>query len=180
MNWLDILIAILLLTSMISSAAQGFVRELVSLAALVLGIACGLWWHPEVGRYLEPYAAGKGIAGFIAFFFILFVCLALGWLVSKVLRAMIKAGGLGWADRLLGAAFGLVRGVLASAAVVLAIVSFLHDAGATQAVAQSKLAPAVLYGARGLAAVAPQPLKDAFDKGFQQVREAWEGKGDRV
>lgn len=180
MNWLDILIAILLLTSMISSAVQGITRELVSLAALVLGIVCGLWWYPEVGRHIEPYAAGKEIAGFVAFFFILFACLALGWLVSKILRAMIKAGGLGWADRLLGAAFGLVRGVLASAAVVLVIVSFLHGAGATQAVAQSKLAPAMLYGARGLAAVAPRPLKEAFDRGFQRIREAWRGQGDPV
>ncbi len=165
---------------MIGSAAQGIARELVSLAALVLGIVCGLWWYPEVGRRLEPYAASKGIAGFVAFFFILFACLALGWLVSKILRAMIKAGGLRWADRVLGAAFGLVRGVLASAAVVLAMVSFLHGPGATQAVAQSKLAPAVLYGARGLAAVAPQPLKDAFDRGFQRIKEAWRGQADPV
>lgn len=174
MNWLDILIAILLLTSMISSAAQGITRELVSLAALVLGIVCGLWWYPEVGRYIEPHAANKGIAGFVAFFFILFVCLALGWLVSKILRAIIKAGGLDWADRVMGAAFGLVRGVLAAAAVVLAIVSFLLGTGATQAVAQSRLAPAVLYGARGLAAVAPRPLQEAFDRGLMRVREAWQ------
>jgi membrane protein required for colicin V production len=179
-NWLDILIAIVLLTSMISSAAQGITRELVSLAALVLGIVCGLWWYPQVGQYLEPHAASKGVAGFVAFFFIMFACLALGWLVSRILRVIIKAGGLDWADRMMGAAFGLVRGVLASAAVVLAIVSFLHGPGATQAVAQSKLAPAVLYGARGLAAVAPQPLRDAFDRGFQRIREAWRGQGDRV
>ena len=180
MNWLDIIIAILVLTSVISSVRRGLTRELVSLAALIFGILFGLWWYPEVGRHIEPLAATKGIAGFVAFFLILVAFLVCGWLVSKILQALIKAGGLGWADRLLGAAFGLVRGVLASAALVLAMVAFLHGPGTTQSVARSKLAPAVLYAARALAAVAPRSLKDAFDQGFQRVREAWRGQGDSV
>lgn len=180
MNWLDILLAILLVTSVLSSVRKGLTRELVSLAALLLGIVGGLWWYPKLGRHLEPAVATKGIAGFVAFFLILFAFLAVGWLVGKILTAMIRAGGLSWVDRVLGAAFGLARGVLASAAVVLAMVAFLHGPGTTRAVAQSKLAPAVLYGARGLAAVAPRSLREAFDQGFQRVREAWRGQEDPV
>jgi hypothetical protein len=70
--------------------------------------------------------------------------------------------------------------MVASAAVVLAIVSFLHGPGATRAVAQSRLAPAVLYGSRALAAVAPRSLRDAFERGFQRVREVWRDQTDSV
>lgn len=180
MNWLDVIIATLLLSSVISSVVRGFARELASLAALLLGILFGLWWYPELGRHIEPFSANKGIAGFVAFFLILFAFLAFGWLVGKILRAMIKAGGLSWVDRVLGVAFGLVRGMVASAALVLAILAFLHGPGATRAVAESRLAPAVLYGARALAAVAPRPLREAFDRGFQRVRDVWRGQTDSV
>jgi membrane protein required for colicin V production len=172
-NWLDILIAGILLTSVISSVANGLARELISLASLLLGILCGLWWYPEVATHFEPATASTGVARFVAFFVILFAFLFAGWIAGRILRALIKAGGLRWMDRLLGAAFGLVRGVLASAAVVLAMVAFLQGPGATQSVARSRLAPTVLYGARGLVALAPQPLKDAFDRGWQRVRQVW-------
>ena len=173
MNWLDWIIAVLLLTSVISSVRKGLTREIVSLAALILGILFGLWWYPEVGRFFEPHAASRGVAGFVAFFVILLAFLLLGWLASKVLGALIKAGGLSWADRVLGAAFGLARGALASAALILVMVSFLHGTGATQAVARSRLAPAVLYGARALVVLAPRSVQDSFERGFEKVREAW-------
>jgi len=175
-NWLDIIIAVLVVTSVVSSIIRGLTRELVSLAALVLGILFGLWWHPVVGSHIEPHVGSQGIAGFVAFFVVLFSFVALGWLVSKVLGALIKAGGLRWVDRLLGAAFGLLRGVLASAALVLAIVAFLQGPATARAVAQSKFAPAVLQCARGIAALAPRSLRDAFDRGFQRIREVWRGQ----
>jgi len=172
-NWLDWIIAVLVLTSVVASVIKGITREIVSLAALAAGILFGLWWYPEVAKYFEPHTASHGVAGFVAFLVILFAFLGLGWVAQKILGALVKAGGLGWADRLLGAAFGLARGVLASAALVLGIVSFLHSPGATRTVAQSKLSPAVLYCARGLAALAPKSLQESFERGFQKIREAW-------
>lgn len=180
MNWLDFIIGVLLVTSVVSSIVRGLTRELISLAALVFGILGALWWYPEVGRRIEPHLASKGVAAFVGFLVVLFAFLIVGALVSKIVGAMVKAAGLRWADRILGAAFGLVRGVLASAVLVMAIVAFLHGPGATQAVARSRLAPTVLYGARALAAVAPRPLREGFEQGLQSIRQVWRNQTDTV
>src|SRR6058998_1033060 len=104
--------------------------------------------------------SGPATAGFAAFFVILLAFVILGSLVSKILGALIRATGLRWFDRLLGAAFGLVRGILASAALVLAIVAFLPGQAPPRAVAKSHLAPAVLYCARAIVMMAPRKIKE--------------------
>ncbi len=181
MNWLDILIFFVIFTSVVTSIVRGVVRELISLGALAGGILFGLWYHPALARHIEPAAASPGIARFVAFVLILAGSLLAGWLIIKILGALIKAGGLGWADRMLGAAFGLARGVLISAAIVLGIVALLHDYPApTRMVAGSRFAPAVLYGTRIMAAFAPRTLKDAFEQGWKKVRGAWRIPEDSV
>jgi len=181
MNWLDLAIGGLVAVSVVTSFVTGLTRELVRLAALLLGILMGLWWYPEVARYLEPYTSSPAIAGFAAFLLILIGFIVLGWVAAKVLGKLIKASGLRWFDRLLGAAFGLVRGVLLAAALVLAMVAFLPEKGASETVARSRLAPTVLYAARVIVTVAPRRLKEGFAGGLERVRQVWrEAKDDSV
>ena len=181
MNWLDWLIAVVILVSFVTSIVKGLTHELVSLAALVLGLLTALWWYPEVGRRLEPYTSSQGIAGFVAFVVILVAFLILGGIVSKIMEKLLKASGLRWFDRLLGAAFGLVRGLLLSAGLVLALVAFAPGKEPIESVAQSRLAPMVLQCARVIVSVAPRKIKDGFQEGLQRVRKIWrESQTDTV
>lgn len=173
MNWLDIVIALIVLTSLIGSIAKGLTRELVSLAAAVVGLLVALWWHSALAGRLEPYTANAAVAGFVAFVLILLLFLLLGYLVSKILVSVLNLSGLRWFDRFLGAAFGLVRGVLISAALVMAMVAFAPGKGPLEAVAGSRLAPSVMYGARAIVAVAPRKLKDSFQDGWDRIRKLW-------
>ena len=177
MSWLDYLIAAVILTSVIGSIVKGFTRELVMLAAAVLGFLMALWWYPLPARSLEPYTSTPGVAGFGGFLLILLFFLALGWMVSKLLARLIKATGLRWVDRLLGAAFGLVRGLLMAAVLVLALVAFAPGPKPIEAVAESRLAPVVLYGSRVVVTLAPRKLKESFQHGLERVRKVWREPG---
>ena len=181
MNWLDILIAAVVLISLVTSIIKGLTRELVTLAAVVLGILGALWWYPEVARHLEPYTSSAAVAGFGAFILIFFAFLLLGWLISKILSSIVKASGLRWFDRFLGAAFGLLRGMLIAAALVLAIVAFAPGKRPIETVAESRLAPTVLQCARAIVALAPRKLKDGFQNGLERVRKVWrEAPGETI
>ncbi len=175
MNWLDIAIAAILLFSVIPAVINGLVREIVTLAAVVIGILAALWYYPGPARWLEPYTSSPTVAGFVGFFLIFLSFLVVGLVVSKLLGALLKAGGLRWFDRLLGAAFGLLRGALVAGALVMALVAFLPGKGGDEAVARSRLAPGVLYCARTIAALAPQQLKQGFQEGLDRVRALWRG-----
>ena len=173
MNWLDFLIAAVILTSFVGSIVKGLTRELVSLAAAVAGVLGALWWYPEVARHLEPYTSSSAVAGFAAFVLIFFACMVAGWILSKILSKLVKASGLRWFDRILGAAFGLLRGVLISAALVLAILAFTPGKKPIETVGESRLAPTVLHFARALVTLAPRRLKDGFENGLDRVRKFW-------
>jgi membrane protein required for colicin V production len=172
-NWLDITIIIIIATSVIGSVLQGLTRELIALAALVTGALAALWWHPEAARHLEPYTSSPAVAGFVGFFIILVAFILAGWVVSKLLGMLVKAAGLQWFDRVLGAAFGLLRGVLTAAILVLALVAFRPGPAPAESVANSTLAPTVLYCSRTVMMMAPRSLKQGFESGLEQVRRVW-------
>jgi membrane protein required for colicin V production len=85
----------------------------------------------------------------------------------------MKAAGLSFVDRLLGAGFGVVRGLLIAIALVLALLAFTPGKSPPSAVVHSKVAPYVIDAARVAAAVAPHELKDGFRKSYAQVKTIW-------
>lgn len=173
MNWLDIVLGVILLVSLFGALRNGLSREVVRLAALVFGVLGGLWWYPQAAAYFRPYIESEDLALFAGFIAILLGSLVAGGLLAWVLARVLGWVGLRWFDRLLGGAFGLVRGLLLSAAVVLGVVAFAPVANTTETVADSRLAPWVLHGARAAAGLAPPELKRLFDERFAEVRETW-------
>ncbi len=173
MNWLDIAIVLIVVTSVITSVIKGLTRELVALAALIAGVLTALWWYPEPARYLEPYTSSPGVAAFSSFIIIVILFILTGWIVARLLSMLVKAAGLRWFDRLLGAAFGLLRGILTAAVLVLALVAFRPGPSPAQSVAHSRLAPAVLYGSRTIMMLAPRRLKQEFERGLERVQALW-------
>ncbi|MRD46405.1 CvpA family protein [Caenimonas koreensis] len=109
---LDWVFVAVLLVSLLIGALRGFVYEVLSVLSWVAAFVLAQWLAPEVANWLpmtswsQPvrYAAGFGVVFILA----VFAGALLAWLVKK----MIEAVGLRPVDRTLGAAFGLVRGVV--------------------------------------------------------------------
>ena len=174
-NWLDLAIGGILFLSILGAVRNGVTKEVVRIVALILGIVGAMWGYERAAAELSPYISNAQLANFAGFLAILFGCLIAGGIVSWALAKMWGLAGLRWFDRLLGAGFGAVRGWVIATGVVLGVVSFAPVAGAESAVAESKLAPLVLHGARGAALLAPADLKQAYADGFERVRSVWTG-----
>ncbi len=113
MNYIDIIILIIMAIAIIYGFINGFIREVASLAALILGIWAAIkfsdWtalklyeWFDMTGRYV-------GIIAFIiTFIAVVIVIHFIGLLADKI----IKIASLGFLNRFLGMAFGLVKSVL--------------------------------------------------------------------
>jgi hypothetical protein len=54
-------------------------------------------------------------------------------------------------------------------------VAFAPVADTERTVATSQLAPLVLHGAHAVSMVAPASLREAYDAGFERVRNVWTG-----
>lgn len=173
MNWLDFVLGGLLLLSFLGAFWNGLSREVVRLLALFTGIVGGLWWYDELAVRWQPAIGNERLAAFAAFAAIVLGSLLAGVFVAWVLAKILHWSGLRWFDRLLGGAFGLLRGLAICVALVLAIVAFHPLADSTSIVAESRLAPVFFHGAQAVAAVAPTKLKSQFAEGFQEVRGVW-------
>ncbi len=177
MNWLDIVIGGVLLVSFVGAFWNGLSREVVRLLALFMGIVGGLWWYDELAVRWQPTIGNERVAAFAAFTAIVLGSLLAGVLLAWALAKILHWTGLRWFDRLLGGAFGLLRGLAICVALVLAIVAFHPITDSTSIVAESRLAPVFFHGARVVAAVAPAKLKGQFTEGFRQVRGVWTRAG---
>lgn len=176
MNWLDIILFLILLLSTISAARKGFTREVIGIAAALVGLVAGIWCYGLAGGFLLPYVSSPQVANFIGFFIVFTSCVILGMLISAIMRRLVKSVGLSWFDRLSGAGFGLVRGTLMSVAVITALVAFAPAVAADSApaaVAQSRIAPYVVRAASYLVAIAPRELKDGFQTHYSQLKAFW-------
>lgn len=168
MSGLDWLIAGIVVLSVLLAAAQGFFFELFSLAGVVVGYLVAVWGYGRVSPWYAPMVKSAWMADIAGFLTIFIVIVLLAGIIARLARWFFKEAGLRWFDRLLGAAFGLVRGVLFVAVFLLALTSFAPN---SQALARSSVAPYVLVVARAAIWVAPGQVRARFDDGLKALRE---------
>ena len=120
----DWVIVVAVVLSMALAAKEGFFYEIFSLAGVVVGYLLAAWQYGRIAGWFSPYTRAQWVAEIGAFLLIFIAVVGLAGLVGRITRWAMKEVGLRWFDRLLGAAFGLLRGVLVIAVLVLALASF--------------------------------------------------------
>jgi len=120
MTWFDYGVLTVLGLSLLLGAIHGLMREVVSLAGWIAAFVLATAFSGIVAVQL-PDSLGPLLSGLLSFLLIFVVVLLVSGMVGLVLSLLVRAVGLGFLDRLLGAAFGVVRGVaIALLAVLLA------------------------------------------------------------
>ena len=168
---LDIVLGAILLASVIGATLNGLTKELLRIASLVIGLLVAMWGYGLVAGHLAQWISNAKVASAAAFALLFIGCLITGALLARLLAGIWSLAGLGLLDRLLGAAFGALRGLLLAAALLLALVAFQPVADTAGLVADSRIAPFVLNLARTAAAVAPAALREAYQDGLDRVRD---------
>lgn len=167
MSGLDWVIVVTVLLSVLLAAAEGFFFEIFSLAGAVLGYLFAVWEYARWAPWFLPYVKSETIAQLVSFLTIFFVVLLLAGIAGRIARWAGKAAGLRWFDRLLGAAFGLVRGAVIVTVLVLGLATF---APGSNTLAASQLAGYFLVLAHGASWVAPSDVRARFREGVQTLR----------
>jgi membrane protein required for colicin V production len=171
-NWFDILLLGFLIAFVVEGVTKGFSRQIVGLVALLLGILLGVWFYGTAGAFLLPYVSKPEIAKLLGFLFVFVGVQILGGLAGWALSKAMKATGLGWLDRGLGAAFGVVKTALVGIALVMAITAFplkpLPDA-----LSRSRVAPYLIDASQLVTYLAPRELRDGFISTYERLREFW-------
>lgn len=135
MGYADIFILLVLAVSFLVGIYKGFVKEVLSLATLVLSIAAAVYladypagWLPIdisshsfslFGATLDVY----DIAITVSFILIFLVAMILGYVLTNVINKLIKESPLNWFNRLLGSLFGIAR----ASVLIIAVIIFAQN-----------------------------------------------------
>lgn len=161
MNWLTLVLIAILGFITWRAYRNGFVRELVSLSAVILAIPLAGVLYDDLYRKVHPIINSEPLAYLVSFLAIMAGVIIAGQVAAHLLKQTVALLNLGAADQLAGAAFGLLKGILACQVVLLALVVFpkpdLRDA-----IDGSVLATKLLDAAPPVLAVLP----GRFDSGL--------------
>ncbi len=110
---LDFILLAPLLFGLVRGLFNGLIKELVSIAAVIIGIFLAFQYAEEVEIFLSKYIDQDGtgltiLAYLLIFGVVMLIAFALSFLLTKILQAM----SLGLVNRILGGVFGFGKSLL--------------------------------------------------------------------
>ena len=173
MTLFDWIVVAIIVLSTIVAAAQGFLLEVISLAALILGLWLAFWNYRVLAVPLARHITSEHVADALAFLLIALGVMIVIGLLGRVISRLAHTAGLGGLDSLLGAVFGIFRGCVLVVIAIIAIAAFMPKETWLNG---SKLAPYFLSAANQVSAGAPAELRLKIQQGvavIEHVPPTW-------
>jgi len=169
-NLIDLVILVILVLSIVTSAIKGFVRVVFGLITVLIAILLASWLYRPASGLFKDVVRTENLALFLGFSLIFLGILVVGYTGIWLTTRFMKFAKLQWADRMLGAAFGFIRGWLIGSVLLLGLTAFEVQ---TERLKNSGLAPYFLPGSRVIAILTPYELKAKFLVGYRAMERWW-------
>lgn len=126
---LDIIILVIIAASAVFGIFKGFIRQVVSILALVLGIWCAARFTDSLASMVKGWFSleiAQQTLHIILFVVIFIIVMILAHFIGKGIEGIIKLSMLGWLNRILGFLFGAFKAIIIMGVAVYAI-EYLND-----------------------------------------------------
>jgi len=156
----------LIAISVLLALRRGLVTVLFSLTGLIAGILLASWNYLHVAALLQPYFGHIVLTQVLTFVAILLI-IQLGFiLIGAIVKKSVHAVGLGFIDRAFGAVFGLFRGALFAAVILMILAAFVPD---SPWIRSSRLAPYFFAGTHAVSFVVPETFSQRIASGANRL-----------
>lgn len=122
-TWFDFFALVVLGLSGVMAFARGLIREMFSIIAFIGGAIAGFYFAQPLAPFVEDFTPLSGwlaaVAAGLGVFLLVFIVITV--IVSTVAKTAHQSTEIGSFDRAAGLAFGILRGVLVVALLVLLI-----------------------------------------------------------
>lgn len=168
MTFFDFLVLALIVSSVVSGAMRGIVRALLTGAALIVGLVIAAQAYGAAGAILRGLNVVEtdGAANAGGFILIMVIALVGGFLAGRLVSGGLKHVRLEWFDRVLGGAFGLLRGWAVCSILYLALTAFPVS---ISSVTEARTAPILAQGAKLSGVFTSQEMRTRFYEGYSDL-----------
>lgn len=141
---------------MLLGAWRGLVYEVLSVLGWAVSFYVAQWFAPDVAKLLPLQSASEPVRYAAAFVLVFIAAVFVAGLLAFLLKKLVEVIGLRPVDRTLGAAFGVLRGVilLLAATVVMDMTALKSSPWWTE----SRSAQALTATLKGLKPLLPEPF----------------------
>ncbi len=171
MNPFDIVIIIILSFCLIRGFFRGLVKELSSIIGVLGGYYAAYTYYMEVSGFLSGWISNPSylkILSFLIIFCGVFITISI---LGVVIKYILNIAFLGWVDRICGAGFGGIKGILIVSVLLIILTAFLPK---STLIKSSLLAAHVTLVAEKMVKVVPEDIKDKFTTRVEKFKKAWE------
>jgi len=128
MNILDIIVIIPALWFAFWGFRRGLVIEIATLAALIMGVYAGIRFSGVARAFLSGnFNIADNYLPAASFGLTFVAVVALVFIIGKILEKFIEFAALGFLNRLAGALFGIIKGVVLLSVIFLLVHTFKSD-----------------------------------------------------
>lgn len=173
MSLLDLLLALIVVSSVIAGYSAGFARVGIGFCAAILGILFGFWFYAIPGAWIHKFISSQLLSNVLGFVVVFWTLLLVGTVVSAAVAKIFRWTGLSWLDRLAGAGFGVIRGAVIGVAFVAVLLAF-SPRPLPNWMVTSQMLPYAVEASDVFASLAPAELKLAFREGLTEIRKDWD------
>lgn len=172
MNAFDILIVVILSYGLIGGIFRGLVKEVSSIIGVAGGFVAAYLYYGTLAGWLTGLVSNPAYRYILAFLLIFCSVVIVVNVIAIVLKYLLNLVFLGWLDRLGGAGFGLVKGVLIVSVLFMVLTAFLPKGAPL--IKDSVCAPYVALVSEKIAALVSSDVKREFAAKLGELKKAWQ------
>ena len=174
MNFFDITVIVILGYCLIRGIFRGLVKELSSIIGVFGGFYAAYTYYPILAKPLSKWIANTGYLNLLSFMIIFCGVFIIISILGIIINYLLKIVFLGWLDRVSGAMFGAVKGILIVSVLLIALTAFLPKG--TPVIKDSLLSPYVTLVSEKMAKVISKDMNQAFSTKIAAIKKAWKKK----
>ncbi|OEU64015.1 MAG: colicin V production protein [Desulfobacterales bacterium S5133MH16] len=172
MNYFDIIVIVILGYCLIRGIFRGLVKELSSIIGVFGGFYAAYTYYPVLAKPLSKWIANAGYLNILSFLIIFCGVFIIISILGIIINYLLKIVFLGWLDRVSGAMFGAMKGILIVSVLLIALTAFLPKG--TPVIKDSLLSPYVTLVSEKMAKVISKDMKHDFSTKIATIKKAWE------
>jgi len=172
MNLLDYVLIIILGYCLVRGIFRGLIKELSAIVGVLGGFYAAYSYYPRAAHYLAHWFANPGYLKIISFFIVFAMVFWVVSLVGVILKYLMNIAFLGWTDRICGAIFGALKGLLITIVLIVVLTAFLPQNA--NIIKNSWGAHNLMQLSAYMVKVTPKEMKQSFEAKMKELNKSWQ------